>query len=320
MSLDIRRTILVASQLPRKPLLQGVAISLFAEQIVGLFRTSGRALLALLPYVIVGVAVGELLKRAPWTSLLHHRLIRNPALTIPMATLLGMVSPLCTYGTVPVVLQGVRKGFPLAPLTTFLAVSSLMNPQLFLITWGGISPEMAMARAGSVLVFGLLLGFLLHRLPARWILNTKLNTNDAFDGKNQGSSPIASETFAANFWKSLQFVGFYIVVGILLGSFIEVFIPASWILSVLGTDSFRSVLFASLLGVPLYACGGGTVPLVRSLMQSGMSQGAAIAFFLVGPATRITPLMALAAVVRPRVLAVYIVLLIAYALLAGTIY
>ncbi len=55
-------------------------------------------------------------------------------------------------------------------------------------------------------------------------------------------------------------------------------------------------------------------------MQSGMGQGAALAFFLVGPATRITPLMALAAVVRPMVLAVYIVLLIAYALLAGTIY
>jgi hypothetical protein len=195
-----------------------------------------------------------------------------------------------------------------------------MNPQLFLITWGGISPEMALVRAGSVLVFGLILGSVLHRLPNEWILNTKVESDSAFDGETRGKSSIASENFSSSFWKSLQFVGFYIVVGILLGSVIEVFIPASWILNVLGTESFHSVLFASLLGVPLYACGGGTVPLVRSLMQSGMGHGAALAFFLVGPATRITPLMALAAVVRPIVLAGYILLLMVYALIVGAVY
>ncbi|NLG83188.1 MAG: hypothetical protein GX493_00970 [Firmicutes bacterium] len=43
------------------------------------------------------------------------------------AALLGMVSPFCTYGTVPVVLRLFRAGMEPAPLVTFLVTSSLMN-------------------------------------------------------------------------------------------------------------------------------------------------------------------------------------------------
>jgi uncharacterized membrane protein YraQ (UPF0718 family) len=293
-------------------------IHIFVEQTIDLFRISGRTLLALAPYVIAGVAVGEVLRRASWKGVFRKSPSTTSALTILTATLLGMASPLCTYGTVPVVLQCLRKGYPLAPLITFLAISSLMNPQLFLITWGGIHLEMALVLVGAVLLLGLIGGLLLQRVPSAWAVNPSIGNQE--DLHNRGRESSDGESFLSGFWKSLQFVGFYIVAGILLGTLVEVFVPRDWILMILGPDRFHSVLLASILGVPLYACGGGTVPLVRSLMQSGMSQGAALAFFIVGPATRITPLLALATVVRPLFIAAYLVFVFGFALVVGTLY
>jgi uncharacterized membrane protein YraQ (UPF0718 family) len=51
-----------------------------------------------------------------------------------------------------------------------------------------------------------------------------------------------------------------------------------------------------------------------------MGKGSALAFFLVGPATRFTPLLALATVLRGSFLVVYVSTLILFSLLAGLVY
>ena len=48
-----------------------------------------------------------------------------------------------------------------------------------------------------------------------------------------------------------------------------------------------------------------------------MGRGSALAFFLVGPATRLTPLMALATVLRGPFVLVYVLTLILFSLLVG---
>ena len=53
------------------------------------------------------------------------------------------------------------------------------------------------------------------------------------------------------------------------------------------------MLMAATIGVPLYACGGGTIPLIREWLTMGMSMGSAAAFMLTGPPTKITNLGAL---------------------------
>lgn len=292
------------------------------DRFVLVLQISGNTFISLFPYVLLGVAVGEILKLTSWTKLIYRGCRKSPFLSTIIAALLGIISPLCTYGTVPVILQLFRAGIPIAPMVTFLSVSSLMNPQLFIITWGGISPEMAMVRAGTVLLFGFLIGLIIHWIPYKLVFNPRISEENS-SYENILNSPTKDYNYKKNIrdaWNSLQFVGFYLVVGIILGSLVEVFVPGIWISAILGHESWFSVLLAALLGVPLYACGGGTIPLVRSLIFSGMSMGAALAFFIVGPATRITSLMALAAVLRPLFIIVYIVFLVVYSVIAGILY
>ncbi len=292
------------------------------DQLVEVFAISGRLVVRLFPYVVVGILVGEGLKHARWSVWIGRACDQHPLVATVWAALLGMLSPLCTYGTVPIVLRLARSGTPLSPLITFLSASSLMNPQLFILTWRGIGPEMAFARAAAVFVFGVSLGFVLWRLPARWIVNRRAFELLDSEAPDSHRAPLRFvwRAFLRAAWRSFRFVSFYMVLGILLGSAIEVFVPGEWILRTFDPGEWFALPLAAILSVPLYACGGGTIPLIRSLLLGGMGKGSALAFFLVGPATRLTPLMALATVLRGPFVVVYVSALILFSLLAGLAY
>ena len=79
------------------------------------------------------------------------------------------------------------------------------------------------------------------------------------------------------------------------------------------------VLMAATIGVPLYACGGGTIPLIREWLYSGMSMGSASAFMITGPAAKITNLGALKIVLGIKRFLLYLAFVMAFSLATGMI-
>lgn len=288
------------------------------QSLISVFTISYHTLINLLPYIILGVLVSEMLKFAKWADYLKAVPGRAPVITIILSALVGMFSPLCTYGTIPMVITLFGMGFPLYPLVTFLVASSLMNPQLFLLTWGGIGLEFALARVAAALLFSIFFGLVIQFLDPKWIVNPNVQNHEK--KHHVRVTKFTWRTFLKNNLKSLQFIGFYIVLGILLGAVIEVYVPSKWFLILFQSRQWLGVLLGAVLGVPLYACGGGAIPLVKSMMVSGMSSGAALAFFIVGPATRVAPLMALATIIRARFLILYISVLVIFAVAIGLLY
>jgi len=286
--------------------------------VVLIFKLAGANTWQYLPYVVLGVLVSEGLRYTSVSPFLERGCRSHPMVAIPLSALLGIVSPLCTYGTVPVVLQLLRAGVPVAPLATFLSASSLMNPQLMVLTWGGLGPKMTLARLVTVLVFGIVLGAITHILPTRFSVQPGIHEEGEHCEKARPK--LTLKGFARNSVKTLEYVGFYVVLGVLLSAIIEVLVPGQWIMAVFGGGGWYRILLAALLGVPLSACGGGVIPLVQGLMQQGMAPGAALAFLIAGPATRIPPLMALAAILRPVYVIGYVIFLIAYCVIAGLVF
>lgn len=284
--------------------------------VLAVLRLAAATTWQLLPYVVLGVLASEGLRYTNVAPLLERGCGRHPAIAIPAAAFLGIASPICTFATVPLVVQLLRTGVPIAPLATFLSTSSLMNPQLLVITWGGLGAKMALVRLGAVFGFGLLLGALVQVLPVR--LSAQPARPD--EKKPKACTPFTVGSFVIHGWKTLQFVGAYVVLGAVLGAVVEVLVPGHWVSAAFGSGGWYQTLLAALLGIPLYACGGGVIPLVNSMMGRGMAGGAALAFLIAGPATRIPPLMALAAVVRPLAVVAYVVLLVAYAAAVGVLY
>ena len=88
---------------------------------------------------------------------------------------------------------------------------------------------------------------------------------------------------------------------------------------VFGENEAFGVLMAATIGVPLYACGGGTIPLLQQWLWEGMSMGSAAAFMITGPATKITTLGALKIVMGWKRFALYILFVMLFSFLCGMV-
>ena len=87
--------------------------------------------------------------------------------------------------------------------------------------------------------------------------------------------------------------------------------------SLFGQNEGFGILLAATIGVPLYACGGGTIPLLQQWLLSGMTMGAAASFMITGPATKITNLGALKIVLGLRRFILYLGYVIVFSLASG---
>ena len=79
------------------------------------------------------------------------------------------------------------------------------------------------------------------------------------------------------------------------------------------------MLMAATIGVPLYACGGGTIPLLQQWLVFGMNMGSAAAFMITGPATKITNLGALKIALGIKRFVLYIAFVMVFSLMTGLI-
>jgi hypothetical protein len=109
------------------------------------------------------------------------------------------------------------------------------------------------------------------------------------------------------------------VMGVLLSALFQRYIPQEWMVRAFGGNEAWGVLMAATIGVPLYACGGGTIPLLQSWLQEGMSLGSAAAFMITGPATKITNLGALKIVMGWKRFFLYVLFVMFFSLASGLI-
>jgi uncharacterized membrane protein YraQ (UPF0718 family) len=276
-------------------------------------------LLDLLPYLVGGIMVGELLKFTSWTKLVYKWVSKSPVVSVLSASIIGIISPLCTYGTIPVVIELYKSKVHIAPLFAFLAASSLMNPQLFIMTAGGISLEMALVRTLAVFVFSVAVGLLCYLIPEKIIIRKNIHfyDNGGENIINRGKKLFIVRQYFINCLKNIRHIGVYLLIGIFLGAIIELYIPKNLVAAAFRAGRVQSILAGALLGIPLSPCGGSAIPIVSGMIDNGMGKGTALAFFIVGPATRPAPLIAMATLFTPLFLAAYCLFLIVSAVLMG---
>lgn len=107
------------------------------------------------------------------------------------------------------------------------------------------------------------------------------------------------------------------MLGILLSALFQRYVPSRLMTDLFGGNEALGVLMAATIGVPLYACGGGTIPLLQRWLYDGMSMGSAAAFMLTGPSTKITNLGALKIVLGLKHFCLYLAYVMLFSLATG---
>ncbi len=233
-------------------------------------------------------------------------------LGIVPACLLGIASPLCMYGTIPVAASFSAQGMRDDWLAAFMTASALLNPQLLAYS-AALGTTMLAVRALSCFLCGVAAGLLVHFFCRKGVFN--------FAGfsapENRDADPSVPLRFVKNFGRNVRATGGWFLAGILLSALFQRYVPADAFAKLFGKHEGFGVLMAATVGVPLYACGGGTIPLLQNWLADGMSAGSAAAFMITGPATKITNLGALKIVLGPRSFSLYLAFVMLFSLLTG---
>lgn len=133
---------------------------------------------------------------------------------------------------------------------------------------------------------------------------------------NRDTHPHPLVRYLLNVLRNIRATAPWFAVGILLTALYQIHVPREWAAELFGGGGF-GVLLAATLGVPLYMCGGGTIPLLLEWLASGMTLGSAAAFMLTGPATKITNLGALKTVLGIRHFLLYIGFVMVFSFITG---
>ncbi len=90
-----------------------------------------------------------------------------------------------------------------------------------------------------------------------------------------------------------------------------------WVAAIFGDGNIFNVPLAATLGLPLYINSEASLPLVRALIDNGMSQGAALAFLISGSGTSIGAITGALTIARWRVVGLVVGILWIGAIVSG---
>lgn len=234
-------------------------------------------------------------------------------LGIVIGSALGIASPLCMYGTIPIAASFSKSGIKDDWLAAFMMSSVLLNPQLIIYS-AALGQTALIVRIASCFLCGIAAGLLIHI----FYRNKPFFKFSGFDEpKNRDTHPNIFLRFLKNFGRNIKATGIYFLIGIALSAIFQRYVPQDIMTDLFGGNEAWGVLMAATIGVPLYACGGGTIPLLQAWLMDGMSMGSAAAFMITGPATKITNLGALKIVLGVKRFILYIVFVVLFSLLIG---
>lgn len=266
---------------------------------------------------------------------------RAGAYGVVIAVAIGMISPLCACGILPIVVSLAMVGTPIAPIIALLVTSPTMSPDALLLTWKGLGMEWSILKVLGSASLGLFSGFVTLWLTKRGWLNGQLvRLKPVF--REDGSLASAYEIGRANDIElktmtivsrasKLRFVldrtldaglftGKYLLLAIVVEAIIVTLVPINWITFLVGQKSLFSVVVAAFVGVPLPINQIPIIPVLAGLLERGMDHGAAFTLLIAGPVSSIPALAALFGMFHRRVVYVFLATTLGGSILLGWIY
>lgn len=295
-----------------------LAVSVIRREFIYLWYYFTLQLQQIFPYWVLGMGIGSLVsvlgKSRIYGLLSGLSGKKLGVLGIVPACLLGIASPLCMYGTIPIAASFSRKGMRHDWLAAFMMASILLNPQLIVYS-AALGNFMLGVRVVSCFLCGIAAGLLMFLFYGD---RPFFNFTSFDEPKNRDTDPNLLIRLIKNFGRNVKATGPWFLFGILLSALFQRYVPSDAFVSLFGeSNEGFGVLMAATIGVPLYACGGGTIPLLQQWLWEGMSRGSAAAFMLTGPSTKITNLGALKIVLGARRFAAYLLFVMAFSFFTG---
>lgn len=294
---------------------------------------AGRALLGTAPFLILSIAIAAWAGATGADNLIARAFTGAPLLMIGLGALAGGVSPFCSCGVIPLIAALLAMGVPLSAVMAFWLASPIMDPSMFVLTTGVLGLEFAIAKTVAAVGLGIFGGLVVLALSRGGALADPLR--DGIGNGGCGGSKVRTPgPVVWGFWDEPErrakfgktamattlFLTKWLTLAFILESLMLAWIPAETVTASLGGEGLAPIALATLVGVPAYLNGYAALPLVGGLIGQGMAPGAGMAFLVAGGVTSIPAAMAVWALARPQVFALYFALSLTGAFASGLLF
>ena len=311
-----------------------IAIALFApSQLTESVSFTIEQIVLILPYLALAVGAAAYAGATGADNLIAKAFSGNIYIMIPFAALMGALSPFCSCGVIPLIAALLAMGVPLAPVMAFWLASPVMDPTMFVLTAGEIGTKFAVGKTMAAFSLGLFGALITQALMGTRMMQEPLREGVGNGGcggaKVRNPKPVKwafwreadrNAKFAKESVKSFLFLLKWLALAYLAESLMLAYVPAGAIADIAGDGSLLSIFTAALIGVPAYLNGYAAVGMIGGLFEQGMSQGAGMAFLVAGGVTSIPAAIAVFALVRLPVFALYLALALSGSVAIGLLY
>ena len=116
------------------------------------------------------------------------------------------------------------------------------------------------------------------------------------------------------------FLGKWLTLAFFLETLMLAYVSSDWIAVYVGPENWFAIPLAAIVGAPSYLNGYAAIPLISGLIEIGMTPGAAMAFVTAGAVSSIPAAIAVWALVKKPVFALYLLLGLTGSILTAWIY
>ena len=294
---------------------------------------AGEALLETAPYLLVSIGIAAYAGATGADGLIARAFTGSPVLMIALAAAFGGLSPFCSCGVIPLIAALLAMGVPLSAVMAFWLASPVIDPSMFVLTAGVLGMEFAIAKTLAAIGLGLFGGYVTLALTRSGAFADPLREGVGNGGCGASSvrdpkpavwafwhDPARREKFARTSLQTTMFLFKWLTLAFILESLMIAFVPADWVATAVGGEGLMSVLVATLVGVPAYLNGFAALPLVSGLVEQGMAPGAGLAFLVAGGVTSLPAAIAVWALAKRTVFALYVGFALTGSLASGLLF
>lgn len=262
------------------------------------------------PYLAVSIAFAAYIKATGSDVLIGKAFRANTGKAVMVAAMVGAFSPFCSCGVIPLIAALLASGVPLAPVMAFWLSSPIIDPEMMIVTTGILGFEFAAAKAVAAVAIGSMGGYLTAMIQSFGGFKNPL-TKSVSAGCGTGAvtsdkKPVwkfwqekeRTHDFVKESKKTAWFLLKWLSVAFLLEGLAISNVPMDVVGEWLASTGNLAIPMAAIVGVPAYLNGYAAIPLADSLMQMGLTPGAALSFMVAGGATCIPAAVAVKALTK----------------------
>ncbi|KSV64899.1 hypothetical protein N185_34500 [Sinorhizobium sp. GW3] len=256
----------------------------------------------------------------------------RPATTILVASAVGALTPVCGVTVLPLMTGFLASGVPLAPIMAFWLSSPVTDPAMIAVTWAVLGPAFAIGKTVAAFALGIFAGTGTALLTGTKMVQNPLRTLRKSEARECAADlPVEfsfriwqdaarMRIFRADLLSMAKVIALCLTFAFAAENLLRDLLPPHLLATYVGEDSAYAIPLAVMVGAPMYLDGYAALPLVRGLLDLGMSPGAAMAFLVSGGAVSVWGVMAVVPVLRPSIIALFVTLAVIGSLAIGYIF